>query len=73
MNSDTCVVCGAYVPEGRQVCRKCENSACPHVWLYDGMIEGETGRYIDYKCRLCGEHRVGVMVKRKEKRRNRHV
>lgn len=25
---DTCVCCGGYVPEGRQVCRKCEG-ACP--------------------------------------------
>ena len=23
MQDDTCVCCGAYVPEGRQVCRKC--------------------------------------------------
>ena len=27
MSDDTCVCCGAYVPEGRQVCLDCEREA----------------------------------------------
>lgn len=27
MNNDTCVCCGQYVPEGRQVCQSCQNSS----------------------------------------------
>lgn len=29
---DRCVVCGAIVPEGRQVCLHCENNVCNNDW-----------------------------------------
>lgn len=32
---DTCVVCGAIIPEGRQVCPVCEQKYCGH--LEDGQ------------------------------------
>ena len=28
---DTCVICGAAVPEGRQVCPACEHGASPKI------------------------------------------
>ena len=28
MKHDTCVCCGVYVPEGRQVCYECEMAGC---------------------------------------------
>lgn len=31
MNDDRCVCCGAYVPEGRMVCRTCEMVAAASV------------------------------------------
>ena len=33
---NTCVCCGAPVPEGRQVCPICEGSAVPDAILKDG-------------------------------------
>lgn len=33
---NTCVCCGAPIPEGRQVCPKCENGFAPDAILEDG-------------------------------------
>ena len=57
MDADRCVSCGAVIPEGRQVCPMCE--PCEHVWVYDGLVRGIDGTWFDYKCQLCGAHRVG--------------
>lgn len=34
MNDDRCVMCGAYVPEGRMVCHRCEEGKTVHVVDY---------------------------------------
>lgn len=34
---DTCVMCGAPVPEGRQVCYKCESKCRERDSLYDSI------------------------------------
>ena len=52
MDAERCIVCGAVIPEGRQVCPMCE--PCEHVWVYDGLVRGEDGTWFDYKCRRCG-------------------
>ncbi len=31
---DKCIVCGDYVPEGRQVCISCERKILARVYLY---------------------------------------
>ena len=28
MNEETCICCGEPIPEGRQICPKCEKEAC---------------------------------------------
>ena len=38
MNDNTCVCCGAYVPEGRQVCPECEKGNIP--MLENPMVSG---------------------------------
>ena len=39
-NTDRCVICGEYVPEGRMVCIKCENEV-------NNPSAKKTRRYID--------------------------
>lgn len=34
-NVDCCIMCGGYVPEGRQVCRECENKSLYRTKIYD--------------------------------------
>ena len=34
---NTCVCCGAPIPEGRQVCPQCEDSVEPDIILRDGI------------------------------------
>lgn len=42
MYADSCVCCGAIVPEGRQVCFKCENAAREKESLYDDICRALT-------------------------------
>ena len=70
---DTCVCCGSYVPEGRQVCKKCEyaqeeitnnlNAAWPthkHTWR---PVEG-TDCVV---CTICNLKALRTTLKHKER------
>lgn len=65
MDAERCIVCGAVIPEGRQVCPTCigmnhtECDPCAHEWVYDGLVRGIDGTWFDYKCQRCGAHRLG--------------
>lgn len=66
MDAEQCISCGDTVPEGRMTCPKCDAVAklkyeqCQHAWVFDNIVRGESGRmYFDYKCQLCGAHRLG--------------
>lgn len=51
---DKCVCCGAYVPEGRQVCLNCENRVrrkCPYCGSTETEMHGTAPG--DYKWMLC--------------------
>lgn len=61
MNEDTnrCVCCGEIIPEGRQVCRRCEQEACMHLWVFDGLVpNGRAGRMFRWRCQRCGKERL---------------
>ncbi len=63
--TERCVCCGEIIPEGRQVCRKCEKgSECLHVWVFDGMKKRRKGKRFVMKCRICGETRIDVPIYR---------
>lgn len=54
-DTNRCVVCGVIIPEGRQVCPRCEKDPCLHVWVYDRMVYSARGRkYFRWKCTRCG-------------------
>ena len=62
--TETCVCCGAEIPEGRQVCRACEQGACKHVWIFDRMENKKGGHLIHMRCHLCGARRAERPVER---------
>ena len=58
-DTNRCVCCGEIIPEGRQVCPKCEREACQHVWLFDQLVPGKHGKnLIGWKCQRCGRERL---------------
>ena len=64
-DTNRCVCCGEIIPEGRQVCSKCENASCLHVWLFDQLVPGKRGKsQISWKCQRCGAVRVDKPVNR---------
>ena len=61
---DGCVCCGGYVPEGRQVCERCEQASCLHVWMFDRIDTVKGKRIIHMVCRDCGARRSEIPVAR---------
>ena len=58
-DTNRCVCCGEIIPEGRQVCRLCEQDACLHVWIFDKLIPGNSRKnIIRWKCQRCGRERL---------------
>ena len=62
--TETCVCCGEEIPEGRQVCRACEQAACQHVWIFDLLEDLGNKHLIHMRCQLCGARRTDRPVKR---------
>ena len=59
--TEQCVCCGEIVPEGRQVCPRCEEKAesmCLHVWVFDGLQPGKKKNLMRMRCNLCGATRT---------------
>ena len=69
---NTCVCCGEVIPEGTQVCKRCQQRVCTHLWDFDGFdpdgaknIPGVGSiRNARWKCRLCGKRRTEDTVRR---------
>lgn len=58
-DENRCVCCGAIIPEGRWVCPTCEKGSCMHVWIFDRIVTGQSGRrYLSWKCQRCGQSRI---------------
>ena len=55
-DTNRCVVCGDLIPEGRQVCPRCEKEPCVHVWLFDGIVYSARGKkFLRWRCFRCGK------------------
>lgn len=39
MSAETCIICGAVIPEGRQVCPQCEAKLEPNADIMDAMLK----------------------------------
>lgn len=52
MNAETCIICGAIIPEGRQVCPQCEKILEPNAEVMDAMFKKYPVEYdgIKYGC-----------------------
>jgi hypothetical protein len=52
-NDDRCVCCGAYVPEGRQICFSCEKGIEQKEYKYLAFVEiqNHKGRSRIFECR----------------------
>lgn len=52
MNAETCIICGAVIPEGRQVCPQCEAKFAPNTNIIDAMLNKYPVEYdgIKYGC-----------------------
>ena len=61
-----CVCCGHLIPEGRQVCRTCEQKSCQHVWLFDRLEVVGRKRLIHMRCQVCGARRADKPVNRSD-------
>lgn len=52
MNDNRCVCCGAVIPEGTQICRKCRGTCGTCKWLSDDFtsvcVNGESERRADF-------------------------
>ena len=59
-----CVCCGQTIPEGTQVCKPCEQAACLHVWVFDGLDFVKGKRMIRSRCMICGARRTEIPVAR---------
>ena len=57
--TEKCVCCGEVIPEGRQVCQKCEKqAACMHVWVFEGLEPGKPRNLVRMRCQICGATRT---------------
>ena len=57
MNDDRCVCCGAYVPEGRQVCLSCERRV--FLGMSIERFYGAAGKIFTPVCDNCGKELPG--------------
>lgn len=52
MSGETCIICGATIPEGRQVCPRCEDVFAPNMDIINAMFNKTPVEYegIKYGC-----------------------
>ncbi len=51
MTEERCLICGAIIPEGRQVCPNCENVSRKPFWA---SLDDDTPRGWRFYCSECG-------------------
>ena len=69
-DTNRCVCCGVIIPEGTQVCKKCQREAdrdgCLHLWQFEKLVKRPIGgKYILWSCAFCGKKRLEAPPKRR--------